>query len=231
MGELREARFGLDEGGEHDPAIFYLPSDAEEPLPLVLIAHPATSSKEDYFVRDAAMMWAPRGMVCGGFDAPHHGERTTGNPLALFQDPELRARAVDQYAAELTAVVDAALALFPADASRMGFVGYSMGSMLGLPAVAQDGRFRAAAFCLVGVGGLGGSCSGPGDYASELGDVAVRVVGKTQDELIPRASTEALYEALPGEKDMVWLPGGHFEIGPDVLTAARDWMTGHLLEH
>lgn len=54
--------------------------------------------------------------------------------------------------------------------------------------------------------------------------MAVRIVAKTSDELIPRAATEALYEALPGEKDIVWLPGGHFEIGPNVIEAAGDWM-------
>jgi fermentation-respiration switch protein FrsA (DUF1100 family) len=103
-----------------------------------------------------------------------------------------------------------------------------MGSMLGLPAVAIDGRFKAAVFCLVGEGGLAGAASGSTSYVAKLGRVAVRVVGKTHDELIPRESTEALYEALPGDKDIVWLPGGHFEIGPDVIKAAGEWLKEHL---
>jgi fermentation-respiration switch protein FrsA (DUF1100 family) len=56
----------------------------------------------------------------------------------------------------------------------------------------------------------------------------VRIVGKEQDELIPRSATEALYDALPGMKDIVWLPGGHFEIGPDVVKAAGDWLKERL---
>jgi fermentation-respiration switch protein FrsA (DUF1100 family) len=58
--------------------------------------------------------------------------------------------------------------------------------------------------------------------------VAVRVVGKTADELIPRERTEALFAALPGEKDLQWLPGGHFEIGPDVVKLAEQWMAEKL---
>jgi predicted esterase len=62
----------------------------------------------------------------------------------------------------------------------------------------------------------------------QLAAVAVRIVAKTADELIPRERTEALYDALPGEKDIVWLPGGHFEIGNDVIDAAGSWLAAHL---
>jgi len=40
--------------------------------------------------------------------------------------------------------------------------------------------------------------------------------------------TQALYATLPGERDLVWLPGGHFEIGPDVIDAAEAWMRAKL---
>jgi predicted peptidase len=118
---------------------------------------------------------------------------------------------------------------FPIDPSRLGFVGYSMGSMLGIPAVARDGRFRAAAFCLVGEGGLVGAAEGPDSDIARLDHTAVRVVGKLQDQLIPRDKTEALYHALPGvDNDIRWLPGTHFEIGPDVIKLAEEWMVSHL---
>ncbi|MEX0784621.1 MAG: hypothetical protein WD557_18455, partial [Dehalococcoidia bacterium] len=91
-------------------------------------------------------------------------------------------------------------------------------------AVARDGRFRVASFCLVGEGGLVGPATGEQSVVPGLERVAVRIVGKASDELVPRAATEALYAAIPGKKDIVWLPGGHFEIGPDVIKAAVDWV-------
>jgi len=37
-----------------------------------------------------------------------------------------------------------------------------------------------------------------------------------------------VYAALPGEKDLRWCPGTHFEIGPDVIKLAEEWMVSHL---
>src|SRR5438045_9226730 len=95
-----------------------------------------------------------------------------------------------------------------------------MGSMLGIPAVARDGRFKAAAFCLVGEGGLVGQVTGPEADVAKLGNVAVRNIGKLQDQLVPRAATEALYAALHAPKEMAWFPGAHLEIGADGVDAA-----------
>ena len=63
---------------------------------------------------------------------------------------------------------------------------------------------------------------------SRLAGVAVRIVAKEHDEYISHEATQALYDALPGEKDLVWRPGGHFEIGPDVIDAAEEWLRAKL---
>lgn len=225
---LREIHFELDVAGENVPGLLVLPTDPPAPLPLVFLQHPGMGSSEDYFVRDVALDWARRGWACAGIDAPLHGDRRDHDPMRLFRDrdrfPEIRS----QFAAELTATIDALAENYPLDLNRLGFVGYSLGSMIGLPAVARDGRFKAAVFCLVGEGGLVGTVEGQGADVPLLAGVAVKIVGKLQDELVPRAATEALYNALPGPKQIGWLPGGHFEIGPDVVRAARDWLKEHL---
>ncbi len=222
-----EVRFSLEVEGENVPGALFMPEGLDEPSPLVIIQHPATSSKDDYFVRDPAMLWCRRGWICAGIDAPYHGDRDDYDPMSVFQG-ERRTEVVEQFGRELTALVDALADRYPVDATRIGYVGYSMGSMLGVPAVANDGRFRAASFCLVGEGGMVGPAEGDESVVPRLEDVAVRIVGKESDELIPRARTEALYEALPGEKDLVWLPGGHYTIGPDVIDAAGAWMAEKL---
>lgn len=229
-GDVREISFYFQLNGESVPGLLILPRevDSAERLPLVLIQHPGMSSKDDYFVRDVAISWAKRGWACAGIDAPLHGDRDTHDPMALFRSrdryPEIAAR----FATEISATIDHLAGAFPIETSRLGYVGYSLGSMLGVPAVATDGRFRAAAFCLVGEGGLVGSVSEPESPVRTMTGVAVRVVGKLGDELISRAATEALYAAFPGTKDIVWLPGGHYEIGPDVIKAAGDWLRDRL---
>lgn len=227
-GELREVRFSFDLDGERVPGLMFLPPEPEAPLPLVFIQHPATASKDDYFVEEPAKMWARRGWACAGLDAPLHGDRQTHDPMAIFRDRGRIAAVASQFARELGAAVDLLAANYPIDLTRLGFVGYSLGSILGLPAVAADGRFKAAAFCLVGDTALAGGASSRGETVPLLPGVAVRLVGKTADELIPRESTEALFEMLAGEKDLIWLAGGHFEIGPDVIKAAGEWLKAHL---
>lgn len=228
LGDLREISFSFEFAGETVPGLAYLPSGDNDPMPLVLIQHPGMGSKEDYFVAEVGRGWAKRGWICVGLDAPLHGERTTHDPMSLFRQPERHAAIRAQFAAEVSTMLNLLGAALPVDMARLGFVGYSLGSMLGIPAVARDGRFKAAAFCLVGEGGLVGRIEGPEADVPRLGPVAVRIVGKLQDELIARERTEALYDAIPGEKDIRWLPGGHFEIGPDVIRAAEEWLRAKL---
>jgi len=229
MGNLREVQFWFREGNEHVPGLLYLPAEHAEPMPLVLIQHPGMGSKEDYFVAEVGRNWARRGWICCGLDAPLHGERASADPMALFKNPERYPEIRAQFAAEVATMLELLPEQFPVDTARLGFVGYSMGSMLGIPAVARSGRFKAAAFCLVGEGGLVGAVEGPDADVSLLTDIAVRVVGKLQDQLIPRDRTEALYEALPtADKDIRWLPGTHFEIGPDVIKLAEEWLVAKL---
>jgi hypothetical protein len=73
-----------------------------------------------------------------------------------------------------------------------------------------------------------GPATGADSLLPAMSHVSVRIVGKESDELIPRARTEALFDALPGEKDIVWLPGGHYTIGPDVIDSAGQWMAAKL---
>ena len=96
----------------------------------------------------------------------------------------------------------------------LGYYGYSLGAMLGVPAVAGDGRFRAAVFAAAGNGGAERGGGGRRAATSAgLGDVAVRVIAKERDEVVSPDATMELYAGLPGEKDLVTLPGGHFAIG------------------
>jgi dienelactone hydrolase len=223
LADLREVRFTVDAGTEAAPGLLLYPEGGEA-LPLVFIQHPGMGSKDDYFVRDVGMLWARRGWACAGLDAPFHGERPTYDPMGFLRDRERFQAATKQIAGEVSAAIDGIGEHYPVDVARLGYVGYSLGSMLGIPAVAADGRFKAASFCLVGAGGMMGDATAAGSPVLQLAGVATRIVAKTQDEFFSRESTESLFEALPGEKDLTWLPGGHFEIGPDVIKAAEQWL-------
>ena len=128
----------------------------------------------------------------------------------------------------MTAVIDALAERWPLDADRLGYYGYSLGAMLGVPAVAGDGRFRAAVFAAAGTGPLSGPAEGAGSHLPALAGVAVRVIAKERDEVVSPDATLELYAGLSGERDLVTLPGGHFAIGDDVVAAAEAWLAEKL---
>ncbi|HMO96283.1 MAG TPA: hypothetical protein PKD27_09175, partial [Tepidiformaceae bacterium] len=161
MGDLREVNFWFERAGELVPGMAILPTGERDPMPLILIQHPGMGSKDDYFVAEVARSWAKRGWICAGLDAPLHGERQSADPMALFRQPERYPEVRAQFAGEVSEMLDLLAPVLPMDCDRLGFVGYSMGSMLGIPAVARDGRVKAAGFCLVGEGGPAGSGGGP----------------------------------------------------------------------
>ena len=228
-GGLVEVRFTLAVSAESVPGRLWLPGGASAPVPLVLIQHPGMSSKDDAIVAEPARAWAStHGWACLVLDAPGHGERASANPLSALRDPEAAGALARQFAASVSAIIDEIAARYPLATTGLGYYGYSLGAMLGVAAVAGDGRFRAAVFAAVGTGPLSGPAEGAGSHLAALGDVPVRVIAKAPDELISGEATEALFAGLPGEKDLVTLPGGHFAVGPDVASAAEEWLAAHL---
>ncbi len=228
-GGLREVRFRLEAAGDETPGLLLLPDEEAGPFPLVLLQHPGMSSKDNAIVAGPARAWAlAHGWACLALDAPGHGERASADPLAPLRDPALAPALAAQFAGEVSGTIDALAEREPVDTSRLGYYGYSLGAMLGVPAVAGDGRFRAAVFAAVGTGALSGPAGGPASHLPALANVAVRIIAKEHDEIVTREATEALYAALPGEKSLLTLPGGHFAIGEDVAEAAEEWLTARL---
>lgn len=225
QGALREILFRLDE----TPGLLWLPDSEDGLLPLVLIQHPGMSRKEDAIVSGPAQEWAANhGWACLCLDAPGHGERAVADPFAAMRDPEQATAMASQFAKEVGAAVDALAEQYPIDRDRLGYYGYSLGGMLGVPAVSGDQRFRAAVFAAAGTGLLSGPAKGQGSHLAGLRDVAVRVIAKEKDEVISISSTMELYEALGPEKDLITLPGGHFAIGNEVAEAAVVWLAAKL---
>ncbi len=222
---LLEVRFRMGEA----PGLLWLPQGKEGPFPLVQIQHPGMSGKDDPIVSVPARAWAKaHGWACFGLDAPGHGERRAPDPLAALRDPEQAAAMAAQFAGEVHDAVTALAARYPVDVERLGYYGYSLGAMLGTRAVADDGRFRAAVLAAVGTGPLTGPAEGEGSRLAGLADMAVRVIAKAQDEIVPADATMAFYAGIPGEKDLVTLAGGHFAIGDDVTGAAEEWLAARL---
>ncbi|MER6949460.1 alpha/beta hydrolase [Nonomuraea sp. NPDC000554] len=181
------------------------------------------------------------GFAAAAIDAPSQGDRPTSAQAARFATEirqriteggsvgalvarEMARRAV-QAVPEWRATLDALQTLDFVGEGPVGYWGLSMGSAIGLPLVAAEPRIAAAVL------GLAGLLSGDGALAETAAKVTVPVqfVLQWDDELVPRESGLALFDALAsGEKTLHANPGRHSAVPPFELAEA--FFARHLAE-
>ncbi|MFQ5947767.1 MAG: alpha/beta hydrolase family protein [Acidimicrobiia bacterium] len=212
----------MGEEGDDVPASVCLP-EGGGPWPAVIMGHGVHSDRNAEYIAGASQAWARLGFAVAAADAPFHGERG-GNelvPHALLAVPDFVRRAVID-GRRLLDAVDAR----PDLDDRIGYVGFSMGTSLGVPLMAADSRIRAGVFC------IGGSTrvrweevrpdpSSPGDefleatdpvaYAPEVAPRPVLMLNADNDQIFSRRSMLALYDAFEHPKELVLFPGTHAE--------------------
>ena len=219
-GAAVERRFDVVRGGARVPGVLWTPAGAAGPAPLVLLGHGGAGHKRDDSRLDHARAYAASGLAAAAIDGPFHGDRAPAEPGERAYDAAL----ADSMVADWRATLDALTALDDVDGGRVAYGGVSMGTMFGLPFIAADGRVRAA---VLGLCGLRERPGGEGDvdgglYARLAADAPrldcpVLFVMQWDDELFPRDSVLALYDALGSpDKRLVANPGGHAETPPHV---------------
>jgi stage II sporulation protein D len=143
------------------------------------------------------------------------------------------------------------------DSSRVGLVGISLGAILGSLAAGVDDRFSRGVFILGG-GDIPAilfhgsrevakskrtleeegwtleklrerwKSVEPCTFASRLRPDDVLMINAEEDEVVPRACTEKLHDAI-GRPEIRWIRGGHYGIVLHLVPVLRD-LTAHLLK-
>lgn len=235
-GGVRQRHFDVlrddaDRGEVVVPAVLWTPADYEArdgPLPLVLIGHGGAGHKSDESRVDLGLRYAgDHGIAAAAIDGPAHGDRRLppGGTVPGY-GPEVVASMVLDWRATL----DALAALPEIDAGRVGYGGVSMGTMFGLPFVAEEPRVRAA---VLGLNGLTREDGERYDLSELLEASARRVRCPTlflmqwDDELFPRDGVLELFGMLASEeKRLLAHPGPHHGAPEEV----RDITTAFLVD-
>ncbi len=225
--------------GQRVAGLLWQPIDAAGPLPAILMQHGAGSRKEDDYIRLPALRWAREGFACVAIDANDHGERQTRprDPQAIWQRPWTRRDHAVQMCVDLQRTVDYLATRPEIDPARLGFIGFSMGTLNGVSFVARDERVRAAVFCIGGAN-LSGFQTLPDDpplieemrtvlaivdpinFAAQIAPRPVLCINGRRDETVPLVAAQALFDALGEPKRIVWYDGGHTEMrGPEFKEA------------
>ncbi|HLZ71617.1 MAG TPA: alpha/beta fold hydrolase [Dehalococcoidia bacterium] len=237
---VRSTRFAISSThGERVTGLLWQPAAAAGPLPAILMQHGAGSRKEDDYIRLAALRWAREGFACIAIDASGHGEREPRprDPQAIWQLPWTRRDHAVQMCVDLQRTVDYLATRPEIDLGRPGFIGFSMGTINGVPFVARDERVKAAVFCIGGAT-LSGFRDLPDDpprieamrlaleivdpshFAGKIAPRPVLCINGRRDETVPPAAAQILFDALGEPKRIVWYDGGHTDMrGPEFKEA------------
>jgi len=230
--------------GQRVPGLIWTPlaernaGETSGPLPVVMLQHGAGSCKEDGYISLTARRWAQQGVLCVAIDANEHGERpqTVTDKQALWTYPWLRRDHAIQMCTDLQRTLDYLETRADADLARIGYLGFSMGTINGVAFVALDRRVKTAVFAIGG--GRLIELRPPSDDADRRTDLAlvaeivdpvhfapliaprpVLMVNGKRDETVPPAAGQALFDALAEPKRIIWYDGGHTELSGRELKA------------
>lgn len=220
---LEAHRFEIVSRGDFVHGVLYRPAPVSiETLPLLIVQHGLGGSKESPYLECAAR-WVKDGFAVALLDLPLHGVRSSPKLSArLIRGVETIARnetldlethaLVEEFARQSTSdlmrTIDALVALDGIDADRVGFVGFSLGAVVGTYLLAHDDRPRAAVLALAG-GGAGPAPLDPATHLARIRKCPVLVVSADADEVVSSASARALFDAAAGPKELLSVKGGH----------------------
>ncbi|MCS6950939.1 MAG: alpha/beta fold hydrolase [bacterium] len=238
------------------PAWWCLPTTGTPPYPCVLIMHGYGGDKKGLQV--LAPAFAQRGISTLAIDAEYHGERKQPERDLLSPYPYRNRDALVQTVIDLRRAIDFLQSRREIDAKRIGYIGLSMGGILGGILAGVDERVQAP--ILIVAGGDWGylfrhsqhptavqlrekhadlfqnpqkmnEVFGPVDPVNWVARIAPRpllMINGNGDNIVPRECTERLFAAAREPKEIVWLEGGHFPQPDLVLRKVDEWLSKHL---
>jgi len=239
-GGLIERRFDLKVGDEVVPGVVWTPEGATGPRPKVLLGHGGSQHKKVAHFGSFARRLAALGWASVAIDAPHHGERVSAEILALdakgqaeaaqrrMRDAtgEERKQSALMAVAEWRATIDAVEQLDNVGTGDTGYWGVSMGTMFGVPLLAEEPRIKCAVLGLMGLGIGGGKKY---EAAANAISIPLQFMLQSGDELVSLEVGHALYEAFASEEKMlVENPGAHAAVPPFMFDINQAFYQRHL---
>jgi dienelactone hydrolase len=215
--------------GRQVPALVVTPEGASGPRPVIMLGHGAGGSKDEPQMQSIARWLVRReSFAVAIIDGPVHGERRAdgGDAVGVQAREAMRSREVyEEMAVDWQRTVDACGELPDVSNDRAAYLGFSMGTVLGVPAVAAEERFRCAVFA---IGGVLGSRPNVLEEAARTISRPVLMINQTEDEIFSRESAFHLYDALSGPKRVFFYPGGHTGVPREAMERVREFLHAHL---
>lgn len=223
------------------PALLYIPKLPGKKLPAILYQHGAGDSKQGDYIQKGLDLFARSGFVAMAIDAEFHGERAVEgydmDAETLLDVPPVELRnAMVQSIVDLRRATDFLSSQEAVDPSRIGYIGVSMGGIMGATFAGLDQRIKVCILAVAG-GGFGSMARfskmtpemremarilEPLNYVARISPRRLHMINAEKDEIIPRVSTNLLYARARQPKSIHWYPSGHVLPADEALAEARD---------
>ncbi len=222
-----------------------IPGSGTPPYPAIIYLHGVGDSKSSDYVELGTAIFTAGGFAVLTIDIQYHGERR--NEWAKFDlkgDMRYTTRdAIVQTVIDLRRGIDFLESEEGIDQDRTGFLGISLGGIIGAIFVGLDERVEAPIIALAGGGlrwafGFDAFYGETKDYLNVIeplnfiGRVSPRpllMINAEKDKVIPRKSTEMLYRKAGRPKEIKWFDTKHREIPPkETLNYCLDWFKNSL---
>ena len=216
------------------PVVVWTPSDRPADH-VVLVGHGAAGDKrEDYVVAFADYLVRRYAAAVVSIDGPVHGSRRgylgleSSQPFLDFvaawsSDDAL----TDDMVADWTTTLDAVLQSdLVSPQATVAYWGLSMGTILGLPFVAQESRIAA---CVLGLMGATGPTQDRVMHDARRIRIPTMFLMQWHDQFFPREDALRLFDELgPDVKTLVANPGVHGGVPPRAFDASARFLFEHL---
>lgn len=215
--------------GRRVPALVLTPPEASGPRPVIMLGHGAGGSKDEPQMLSIARWLVRReGWAVAIIDGPVHGERRSGDATSVGQEARqmlVQRETYDAMAADWRRTLDACGELPDVGDGRAAYLGFSMGTILGVPTVAAEPRVKCAVFA---IGGIIGDKDNLLGRAAEQIERPVLMINQTEDEIFSHEAAFRLYDSLPGPKRIFFYPGGHTGVPREAMDRTREFLRAHL---
>lgn len=204
-----ERGFTLESDGRPVPGVYWAPASQSADL-LVLLGHGGTADKKVEYIEQIAHGLCGLGVAAMAIDGPGHGDR----PGADQWDAADRSAFAQRWESDggtAAVVVDWKVALDFIEAEHgartTGWLGLSMGTMMGLPVCVAEDRIKVAVLGLMGL--WGPNQDDLARLAPEL-SIPLRFLVQWHDEVVPRAACLDLFDAIGSDRKTLHAnPGLH----------------------
>ncbi len=215
------------------PATLCRPQNVAKP-PVIICLHGLGGDGKS-FATVLGSFLCPAGVAVIAIDAQYHGERKVAGKAMFSADLATSVAAFRQTIIDNRRALDYLATREDLDATRLGLLGASMGGIMGTVLTAVDQRVHSA-FLVVGGGDLVGlflasmhpaaddvrkALQGmaeqarpalayiePTNFAAHISPRPLQMLNGNDDQIMPKACAQALYDAARDPKRIVWYNGG-----------------------